>query len=86
MTIVKTMDKGVYWIPISNPTTINMAAWISEVVIPPKVLPTKIVVLLTGATITLLRKSNFLSHIMYVPKKTEENMTDIQIMPGKMNC
>jgi hypothetical protein len=63
-----------------------MAAWISEVVMPPNVLPTKIVVLLTGATMTLFRKSNFLSHIIYEPKKIEENMTDILIMPGNMNC
>jgi hypothetical protein len=52
---------------------------------PPKVLPIKTVVLLAGATITLLRKSNFLSQIIYEPKKTDVKMTDIQIIPGKMN-
>jgi hypothetical protein len=63
-----------------------MTACISEVVIPPKVLPTKIVVLLTGATMTLLRKSNFLSHIIYEPKNTDEKITDILITPGNINC
>jgi hypothetical protein len=62
-----------------------MKAWIKEVVIPPKVLPKKIVLLLTGATMTLLRKSNFLSHMTYAPKNTEENITDMMTIPGKIN-
>ncbi len=68
---------------IPMPNKIN--ACIKEVVIPPKVLPKNMVLRLTGAIITLLRKSNFLSHIIYDPKNMEENITDITIIPGKIN-
>ena len=56
-----------------------------EVVMPPSVFPTKIVILPTGATMTLLRKSNFLSQIIYEPKNTDENIIDMLIIPGNMN-
>jgi hypothetical protein len=52
---------------------------------PPNVFPVKIVDLDTGATITLFKKSNFLSQIMYEPKNTDEKTTDIQIIPGNKN-
>ena len=65
--------------------TKSIATSTREVVIPPNDFPTKIVILLTGATITLLRKSNFRSQMMYEPKNTDENIIDMLIMPGNMN-
>jgi hypothetical protein len=52
---------------------------------PPNVLPAKMVDRDTGATMTLFRKSNFLSQMIYEPKNTAEKTTDMQIIPGKMN-
>ena len=68
-----------------TPTAKSIAAWIREFVMPPNALPVKIVPLETGATITLFKKSNFLSQIMYAPKNTAEKTTDMQIIPGKIN-
>ena len=79
-----TSDSGVNGMPIAAPIASSIAACISEVVMPPRVLPTKTLPLLTGATITLFKKSNFLSHIMYDPKNTELNIIDMATMPGNM--
>ena len=55
---------------------------IKAVVAPPKVLPTTIESLLTGATRTSCKKPNCLSHKTETPTKTEGNKIDMVIIPG----
>ena len=56
--------------------------WINATVDPPKVLPTTIEILLTGATSTSFRNPNCLSQMTEMPANIDEKTTDMAIIPG----